>query len=741
MPRLIVKQDWDLCVHKRGLLDVMDFLYKKLWSFLDSKSALPEGGSSDPYLAALRLWKHFQSIYAAKADQDEFKATLSQPQVRSWVILNHWWNAHLHPKKPEEDEATVALLKAAQARQDEHPENGDRAGYQSLLAHLFVAEMVIYQQIRQLDALPLSNLPPRAQQIIKQIGDKVTLARQRALKQAVWQALGQRSYQILSGGASEAQGMTHIGSTLEPCPWLRFEDRATLRRPAYLWDRQAQKSVKVRDIVDRSLKYYCVSHTWGRWRRKAIQITGVEWAVPTNSRFRVEDLPAIFQRLDWPVRYIWFDLFCIPQVECAEQAEEIGKQAEIFRQAECSVIWMHDVVGWKLLELCLSWLGLNHLHRNDPLDIGVRNCLEDLSKQLNETLPSLPSDESLNPWAPVPEDDSTSAEDVAFHKKNPGSRWFSSLWTLQEAYLRPSSLLVDRDWNFLSIGKTALITLDNLASLAYGPPSEVAESKERPKAIEVLLFTMKRWELTDLSSPSRMSLLVAAESRQSTSPRAEAIMSALGITDWFERYRKQHGKAPPQKDLVFNQYPLDFLQEAQRKIGGSFFLHGRLPQNTFQDAESGESFGTMLPLAHNPKFWQVAQAFTFPASEWTMSLTDHWEIQLDGSVIMKEAAALYSNKDELSSADGGPVTISTPEGYVPFDSFNAWASQLPEAPYRFAVAVVRYNYRQFGIILEGIESPARDGSIVLVKTAIFFTNERWCREDLVKPTPVHWRVL
>ncbi len=718
----------------------MDCLYKKIWAFSDG-----EVGPSyaDTYRSALWLWKHFHTRVSSQNERESFRSTLSQPQLVSWTILDEWWSATYHDDKPDEDEETVRFIKAAEEKQEELAEF-DRTGYHGLLSYLFVAEMIWYIEIKEiklLDAIPITQLSARAQEILQQINDKLHLARQRALKQAVWQKIAHASYAVAINNESANMGKTHLGSALESCPWLGCNGGQILRKPAYLWDRKARMSVKTCDIPETFPAFYCVSHTWGRWRGGSVQVDGVDWAVPTNSRFRVLHLPEIFQSLDWPVRYIWFDLFCIPQESCPEQAEEIGKQAEIFRRAACNVIWMHDVVGWKILEKSVMWLGLNYLHRFNPTEVRVKECLHDLGKQLQEDFAFVNSDVLLNPWAPVPESEAISKTDIEFHEKNPGSWWFSSLWTLQEAYLCPSSLLADRNWDLLSVGSSLLLTLDNLASIVYSPASDIADTQDRPAAVEVLMFTMKRWELTDLSSPSRMSLLIAAESRQSTGPRAEAIMSALGVTDWFEDYRIQHGQAPPQKDLVFKLYPIEFLREAQRKIGGPFFLHFRAPPNTIQDAEAGEPLGTMLPLAYKPKNWQVTQSMNFSTSGWKTSLTDMWLIQLDGSVILKEAAILNADSDGSTGITEGPVSISTSNGFKRFDSFRAWESKLPQVPNRFAVAAVRYNHRQFGVILEGIESSSEQGNFVLVKTAIFMTLERWCGEDLIKVSPVSWRVL
>lgn len=255
------------------------------------------------------------------------------------------------------------------------------------------------------------------------------------------------------------------------------------------------------------------------------------------------------------------------------------------------------------------------------------------------------------------------------------------------------------------------------------------------------MFTIKRWELSDLASPSRMSLLIAAESRKSTGPRAEAIMSAVGVTDWFESFRQLHSKAPPQKNLVFGLYPLEFLTEAQHKIGGSFFLHHRAPVNTIADAKLGEPLGTMLPLAYNKKYWQVTQALNLSTTNWSTSLTDSWKIQIDGSVLVKEAAILAGTNYQPPEVADGPISVSSPTGYKRFESFAAWLKVLPDVPYRFAVAIVRYSHRQFGVILEGILSISAESRLNLVKTGIFMTDGRWCREDLVNSSFVDWVIL
>lgn len=64
----------------------------------------------------------------------------------------------------------------------------------------------------------------------------------------------------------------------------------------------------------------------------------------------------------------------------------------------------------------------------------------------------------------------------------------------------------------------------------------------------------------------------------------------------------------------------------------------------------------------------------------------------------------------------GPILITTQHGQNHFESFHAWLQTLPEVPYRFAVAVVRYGLSQMGVILEGVQFSADHTKLILVKT-------------------------
>ena len=192
----------------------MEFLWKKVWAYLNEDSEVPKDLNNNPYSSALGLWKRFQDEVSARDERDKFESTLSDSQMKSWLILDQWWNSQYHDDKLDIGEETVQSIKAAEESQDEHVENQDRRGYHVALSYLFVVEMVWYSKIYHLDGRPHAQLPKRAQQILQQINDKMYLARRNALKRAVWQKIGYSSYAKATNNEPDKRKRTLLGSLL-----------------------------------------------------------------------------------------------------------------------------------------------------------------------------------------------------------------------------------------------------------------------------------------------------------------------------------------------------------------------------------------------------------------------------------------------------------------------------------------------------------------------------------------------
>lgn len=244
-----------------------------------------------------------------------------------------------------------------------------------------------------------------------------------------------------------------LRATPDPCPWLDLK-RDTLHPPHYLWDMKRQRTIVTSNLGQR-LTYLAISHTWGRWEisGETRDITGVPWKVPRNSPFEVEDLPYLLTRLPFSVAYVWIDLLCIPQDDSrpgfgAIKRQEISRQASIFSGAECAMAWLNDIADWRGLRQALEWLSLSYFklfNSGLPMQDQIHNMgvtEEVLENLLDRTTSSV--DMSIGLCDAMKE----FGHDL-YHVKN-GSSWFSSLWTLQEALLRPDMLLCNGKFDVLT---------------------------------------------------------------------------------------------------------------------------------------------------------------------------------------------------------------------------------------------------------------------------------------------------
>ena len=161
--------------------------------------------------------------------------------------------------------------------------------------------------------------------------------------------------------------LTMTGPVIEACPWL--PPVADDGLPYYLWDVANAKTVETSQIQCYP-EYTAISHTWGRWATgQAIDVKGVNgWKIPQNTRFRVEEIPEILRNVPSKTQYIWLDLCCIPQDPGSViGAQEIARQAQIFRKARVVVAWFNEVDDFQALGDVLQWKALQLLHL--PLDI------------------------------------------------------------------------------------------------------------------------------------------------------------------------------------------------------------------------------------------------------------------------------------------------------------------------------------------------------------------------------------
>jgi hypothetical protein len=193
----------------------------------------------------------------------------------------------------------------------------------------------------------------------------------------------------------------------------------------------------------REPQYRALSYTWGRWRLEHdeypeignLPIRGVPWQIPRihPHHFGVQEFQDIVNRVCEPVQahnaidmaadirilrglsranFIWLDVACIDQRWGPVAALEVGRQAGIFKKATGVAIWLSqsgkDVTSFaRLQELFTSLICRSNeiLWTERPSEVLLKEMLAGVQELFCDP-------------------------------------WFTSLWTLQEAYLSQDAYLI-----------------------------------------------------------------------------------------------------------------------------------------------------------------------------------------------------------------------------------------------------------------------------------------------------------
>lgn len=405
-------------------------------------------------------------------------------------------------------------------------------------------------------------------------------------------------------------------------------------RPFYLWDAVARRTVCVGDLPV-CPEYTCVSHTWGRWRKQgeAAEIPGAKWPIPENTLYDVRELPDMLGGLG--DRYVWFDLFCIPQYGDDLRAKtEISRQAAIFRNCKRCIAWINQCREWSGLETALRWLSYRYL---DSTSQGS------LAPKLSEQESSALMQQAMCPVEVMA--DLTKGADI--------EPWFTSLWTLQEVALCPDIELYSRHWDRLAVHPDEPLSLTTLvvflsANTLYSspgaprkkgvddvaaqgaafwlPPPDHPDDARPTMDLRRLLVSNDQWPSSAaalmlflvstqldalLLNLTPMSVLVATQRRhyRAARERSPAIMSAIGVTDWYQARLESAGgaaaaEAEAEDPMLLGNLSLAFTREAAAKIGAEFFLsppgRSKLLTSASPPGDGSAWFtsgeGTMLPF-------------------------------------------------------------------------------------------------------------------------------------------------
>lgn len=444
-----------------------------------------------------------------------------------------------------------------------------------------------------------------------------------------------------------------ISACVQPCAWLsKVQEHGY---PYYLWDILEKKTVECPENVP---AYLVISHTWGRWhqpRGKKIKVYGVPWLVPVNTLFDVTNLPTILEKVPFETRYVWLDLVCIPQDGSNLQQTEIARQAAIFSSARWAAVRFNQVASWDGPLAGVNWMSMKYLKES------VRGRFSDID-----------FDDQLEVRASISTglvkfEDSTSTSSVFEF-----DGWFTSLWTLQEACMRSDLFLCNKHWEPLRTKRTTYyITLDHLVGLftrffddnivdgvkIVKPPLSVHE-------IETLLASTAMHKLLEFSP---IDVLVFGDQRYSKDNQwAKAIMSALGVTDWY--FKEQASTTSSSSnglddDVVDKKYPFAFVKEVYEKFGALFFStwnFSELPDTRFQVSrwhkriKDTSLYGTMLPfVVDGPRRRIFAPARPH-------GVEDHpsvrsWTLHPDGSVHIIQVG-IFAAWPPLPPSERNPAT-------------------------------------------------------------------------------------
>lgn len=178
-------------------------------------------------------------------------------------------------------------------------------------------------------------------------------------------------------------------------------------------------------------KYNILSYTWGRFQEnngEAIQVTlpdggRLPWYIPRVSRekaFGAHQFEMVLRRVAGDLDFVWVDVACINQSpDAPEYTAEIGRQAAIFNRAKRAYVWLHQTTG-------------------EDIRVG----LELMTEILNE---ALRTKTAVNGQPRYSGNQHQRRADCAAVNRILEDPWFSSLWTLQEAYIKKEAIILSRE--------------------------------------------------------------------------------------------------------------------------------------------------------------------------------------------------------------------------------------------------------------------------------------------------------
>ncbi|KAI0179929.1 hypothetical protein GGR52DRAFT_219447 [Hypoxylon sp. FL1284] len=274
-------------------------------------------------------------------------------------------------------------------------------------------------------------------------------------------------------------------------------------------------------------RYNAITYTWGRWRLAEdesphippIDIRGVPWKVPRVSEdcFTADQLlqvlkkassKAVTRSTDLPIEYIpevefvWLDIACIDQrKDEPRSAAEVGRQALIFKGAMSVFAWLSTI---PITTLNDSMAILDEAFGGD---IYAQGCYEgnddfDLLEYFFKTRSHHSIHDALSRLFSDP--------------------WFTSLWTLQEAFLRQDAVWISCEGTIATLpdespnGILHHATLADLVSACEPFADQQFREANTPDLYEHIFRLIDNSGITAISTQNPLAIYTATDHRRST---------------------------------------------------------------------------------------------------------------------------------------------------------------------------------------------------------------------------------
>jgi hypothetical protein len=362
----------------------------------------------------------------------------------------------------------------------------------------------------------------------------------------------------------------------------------------------------------------------------------------------------MLSRLPFDVKYVWLDLVCIPQDGSDRQRSEIARQTTIFKAAKYATIWLSGVANFDGIRSAVNWLSLAYLRfheRQTNIDDVFATAIESQAIQTSGLARPL-RDNIVRPETLL-----LPGKELNMEGGREPDGWFTSLWTLQEACLRPDMFVCDLHWNLLSVGQGTSrvpITLDNFVAL-FNLGWEGRDGKEPvdvPLSVKEVAGILMRTAMHKLLDLSAIDILTLGNQRYCKDPnRAKAVMSALGVVDWYKKDPLAYDAATPTtrpKFILTSGYPLEFVEAVKAKFGSLIFAASDISpidlSNYRMDwrrrLKSTSLTATMLPFGSRPLQQRYLLMNSFGIED--EPCVKDWVVNQDGSVSIKKASILAS---------------------------------------------------------------------------------------------------